>query len=151
MSPFRQLFRKTLPFLLVAWLFFIFGTSSTVVRPNEFFALIQQVFQLDENSLNGFQVFWGAAWLLIVKSWHFTEFAVLLLLCVGSLRWLTGSLSQSKILAASVFCIVFAASDEWHQTFIPDRYGTLWDVGVDSLGVALATLWCLSRLPRKID
>ncbi|MCA9179937.1 MAG: VanZ family protein [Planctomycetales bacterium] len=145
----REWLRRLLPFVFGIWLLSIFGTSSTVVRPNEFFRLIQQAFQLDENALQGFQVFWGAAWLLIVKGWHFTEFAVLLLLCVGTLRRLTGSLSPTKILAAALFCIAFAASDEWHQTFIPDRFGTLWDVGVDSLGVSLATWWCLRRLPRR--
>ena len=147
--PPREWLGRFLPFAFIVWLLSIFGTSSTVVRPSEFFAIIQQAFQLDENSLKGFQVFWGAAWLLIVKGWHFTEFAVLLLLCVGTLRRLTGSLSPTKILAAALFCIAFAASDEWHQTFIPDRFGTLWDVGVDSLGVSLATWWCLRRLPRR--
>lgn len=86
--------------------------------------------------------------MLIVKGWHFTEFAVLLLLSVSALRWLSGSMTATKILAAAAFCIVFAASDEWHQTFVADRFGTTWDVGIDALGVTLATLWCLRRLPR---
>lgn len=138
-----------LPVLLIAWLLGIFGTSSTVVRPNEFFSLIQNTLQLDDLTLGYFQIFWGSAWLLIVKGWHFTEFAVLMLLCMAAIRRITGALSPGKILGAAIFCIGFAASDEWHQSFVPDRMGTLWDVGVDSLGVAITTLWALRRLPKQ--
>ena len=44
-----------------------------------------------------------------------------------------------------LFCIAFAASDEWHQTFVPDRYGTVVDVFIDSLGVLVAGMFMLAR------
>jgi VanZ family protein len=56
---------------------------------------------------------------------------------------------RNLILAATVG-ILFALSDEYHQTFVPGRGGTLRDVGIDGLGVALAcTLAWLRRDPRS--
>lgn len=44
--------------------------------------------------------------------------------------------------SASVFCLVYAASDEFHQTFVPGRSGALADVIIDfagsSAGIAAA-------------
>ncbi len=36
--------------------------------------------------------------------------------------------------------VLYALSDEYHQTLVPGRNGTLWDVGVDSLGALVAML-----------
>lgn len=40
-----------------------------------------------------------------------------------------------------ILCLVFAIFDEWHQSFVPGRTGTLRDVGYDFLGISLAALW----------
>lgn len=49
---------------------------------------------------------------------------------MGNRRWL-----------AWVLAILYAMSDEFHQTFVPGRYGNLFDVLVyDNLG-ALISLW----------
>ena len=41
-----------------------------------------------------------------------------------------------------LFCILFGASDEFHQTFIPARFPSLWDVVADGLGALLIVgLW----------
>lgn len=45
------------------------------------------------------------------------------------------------VVIAMVAAILFAFSDEWHQTFVPGRRGSLWDVGIDALGVAAVALW----------
>lgn len=48
-----------------------------------------------------------------------------------------------------IFCFLYACSDEYHQTFVPGRAGTMIDVGVDMAGVAfglvLVLLACLKR------
>jgi VanZ family protein len=36
--------------------------------------------------------------------------------------------------------IAYAASDEWHQSFVPGRTATAEDVAIDGIGVALAAL-----------
>ena len=48
-----------------------------------------------------------------------------------------------------IFCFLYACSDEYHQTFVPGRAGTMIDVAVDMAGVAfglvLVLLACLKR------
>ena len=41
-------------------------------------------------------------------------------------------------LAAAVITLVYAASDEWHQTFTEGRHGTPVDVVIDASGVLIA-------------
>jgi VanZ family protein len=47
---------------------------------------------------------------------------------------------------------MYAVSDEWHQSFVPTRVGTPWDVLIDAagaaLGLSLAGLWWRWRRSR---
>ena len=96
-----------------------------------------------------FAVFWGMSWLVIVKGWHFTEFAILTYFSVHVMHWWRSQLTAWSIVGAMIFCIAFAASDEWHQSFIPDRFGTIQDVLIDSAGVFTAGVIFLVRLRRR--
>lgn len=134
-------------FFLAIWIALIFGTSCTVVRPNEFFQLLNSYVFGDTDMLAKFKVLWGSIWLFVVKGWHFTEFAVLQVLATRAVDWLRSSRTQSNVLIAALCCAVFAASDEWHQSFVPDRFGTVWDVFIDALGV-LTAAYVLARVRR---
>jgi VanZ family protein len=101
---------------------------------------------LEDALFSKFRVFWGIGWFVIVKGWHATEFAILLLLCVAALTRLTGRYTALTIALAILLCFGFAVSDEWHQTFIPDRFGTATDVLIDSLGFMVAGLVLLRKL-----
>lgn len=141
--------RGRFPFLFCVWLALIFGTSCTVIRPNEFFKLVATLTGAGRESMERFAVFWGVAWFTIVKGWHFTEFAILTWFSVAALKWWRGTLTTWTIVGSMLFCIAFAASDEWHQTFVPDRFGTVQDVLIDSLGACTMGLILLARLNRK--
>ena len=75
-------------------------------------------------------------WLTIDKLYHFIEYAILGALVARALvkakpaivpsRWVWG--------IAAVFSILYGASDEWHQTFVPGRFATLADWIADVLG-----------------
>ena len=41
---------------------------------------------------------------------------------------------------ALLLTVLYAASDEWHQSFVPGRHPSLLDVGIDAAGALLA-LW----------
>jgi hypothetical protein len=41
---------------------------------------------------------------------------------------------------AIAITLLFAATDEYHQSFIHGRHGSPWDVAIDALGVGLAVL-----------
>jgi VanZ family protein len=68
---------------------------------------------------------------------HVAEYLVLTLLLVRALR-------RSDVAAAVPFAclaaIVYAASDEWHQSFVPTRTATPRDVAIDGIGIGLAAL-----------
>ena len=70
----------------------------------------------------------GAWDLVLRKIAHAAEYAVL-----GAL--LVRALHRSRL--SFVIGVAYAASDEFHQTFVTGRAGTVLDVGVDAVGVAL--------------
>ena len=39
-----------------------------------------------------------------------------------------------------IFCVLYAATDEFHQSFVGGRGPSVRDVGIDSLGVLIATI-----------
>jgi VanZ family protein len=45
------------------------------------------------------------------------------------------------LLTAALVAISYAFSDEWHQTFVPGREGTLRDVGIDAIGAVGMSMW----------
>lgn len=44
-----------------------------------------------------------------------------------------------------VFTVLYAASDEWHQTFVPGRAGAVSDVLIDAAGALLALTFVRRR------
>lgn len=47
---------------------------------------------------------------------------------------------KRRYLLAWLFTTIYAATDELHQAFLPDRTGTIIDVGIDSLGALIALI-----------
>jgi hypothetical protein len=131
---------------VLLWAGFIFGTSCTVVTTGELFALARLVG--GRGLADRFQTFWGIAWFAVVKGWHATEFAILTAGLVALLNRWRPSRRRQNVLFAGLVAVLFAASDEFHQTFVPTRDGTVWDVLIDSLGIGLVMVSCLSRLRR---
>lgn len=78
------------------------------------------------------------------KAAHLFEYGVLAWLVLRALA-ASGLTRRQSLRAAFLFCVVFAVSDEWHQTFVPGRHGKVRDVALDTLGAALA----LSVLARR--
>lgn len=68
---------------------------------------------------------------------HMAEFGLLFLLWLRALRF-------ERPLLAVVIAVAYAATDEWHQSFVPGRTGTPVDVLIDATGVAIAW-WLWSR------
>jgi VanZ family protein len=71
------------------------------------------------------------------KAGHVTEYAILSLFWVQTwLKWTRKW--RISWMAAAIIAIAYAASDEWHQTFVPGRTGHAIDVGVDTAGALVA-------------
>ena len=52
--------------------------------------------------------------------------------------------------AILVFVLLYAASDEWHQSFVPKRDASAFDVLTDVVGAA-STLACIAAIGRRVD
>lgn len=76
--------------------------------------------------------------LLLRKIVHFATYGLLCLLLWRPL--LTVTTPQRAILAALVIASIYAASDEWHQTFVEGRHGTPVDWLIDTAGAGLVAL-----------
>jgi VanZ family protein len=78
--------------------------------------------------------------IMVRKCSHVFEFAVLFLLIRRAwvVTFKTGRLGRIATLASAVIAILYAATDEWHQSYVPGRSATFDDVLVDCCGVFLA-------------
>lgn len=72
---------------------------------------------------------------------HLTEYFILCFLFYRGLRNTTKiSLGQSLILSL-ILTILYALTDEYHQTFVSGRTGKALDIGIDSLGAFLGLIF----------
>ncbi len=72
---------------------------------------------------------------ILRKLAHVTIYAVLTTLLFRAFRLHMARATYAWLLAMLVAGL-YACSDEWHQTFVPGREGSLRDVGIDTLGIA---------------
>jgi len=89
------------------------------------------------------------------KAAHMTEYFLLALsLQLPLAAWLSRIFSvKTRILAGFVCTVLFAALDEFHQTFVPGRSGNVTDVCIDSIGAMAASLilfLCYSIYQKKL-
>jgi VanZ family protein len=69
------------------------------------------------------------------KGAHFVEYATLAVLCWRALRQTIRAGNPATW--AFALTVLYAMSDEWHQTFVPGRHGRLTDVLIDSTGAVV--------------
>lgn len=86
----------------------------------------------------------GTADLVLRKLAHMTEYGLLWFL------WLRAFGAPARPALAAVVAITYAASDEWHQTFVEGRRGSPVDVLIDATGVLAAYVaWRWGRARRR--
>ena len=97
----------------------------------------------------------GQIHFLIRKLAHLTEYAVLAVLTWNALRLSLAGASMRRLCGlAMLVSALYAASDEFHQSFTPSREATVRDVLIDTAGAAVgltlltAVRW--SRLRRGL-
>ena len=117
-----------------------FGHSSRIVAP----FLRWLIPGISDNAIH-------SAVVVVRKGAHLTEFAVLALLVWRALRWAAGKMGAAwdwpLAGKAVLVVIVYAASDEFHQIFVPSREGTVRDVIIDAVGgvCGLLAVWVLGK------
>lgn len=85
---------------------------------------------------------------LFFKSLHVIEYAILYFLLFRAFNSLTkSSFTKSDVFLFSfLLAILYAVSDEIHQTFIPSRDGRLRDVFIDTIGISLMYIYIRSNI-----
>ena len=83
--------------------------------------------------------------LVIRKLGHVTEYAILAALLWRAVR---GAHWRVKLwfsfISVWCACVIFAASDEFHQSFIPSRTPSMHDVAIDTCGALIGLAICLA-------
>lgn len=93
----------------------------------------------------------NALQLAIRKLGHLTEYAILAALLWHGLRGGTQWTWKISTLSGVVLsgCAIFAASDEFHQSFIASRSSSIHDVMIDICGAMIGLLICVAVSGRK--
>jgi len=85
---------------------------------------------------------------LLQNALHVPLYGLLVLLWIWATRDYTTH-RRAKTAGITFLCISFAIVDELYQATVPGRYGSVSDVGLDTLGVCLS-VWLAHRFPNSI-
>jgi len=83
---------------------------------------------------------------VIKKLLHAAAYGVLAWLWWGLLA---GRDARRRALWSFCLTVAYAATDEWHQTFVPGRTGQPRDMLIDAAGALAALAWLRARAARR--
>lgn len=151
MSRLGVLANSWLPPLL--WMLVIFGASADTRSAEHSSRLIGPLLRWLLPHCSAEQI--SLALLLARKAAHLTVYAVLALLLWRALRKPTTAgppLWDWAVARRTILLVaLYAASDEWHQGFVPARQGTVTDVLLDTVGglAGLGLAWLVVHRQRR--
>ena len=141
----RRFLSRYLP--LIAWLAFISyassasfsaGNTSRIIRP-----LVLWLFP--DTSIETL----ATIHFITRKVAHFTEYAILGFLAARAFRTSPRpAIRQRWFLISAALVVVFALLDEYHQSFVPNRTGTIYDSFIDMAGGLTALIFLRKRATR---
>jgi VanZ family protein len=138
MKP-RRLVSKWVP--VIAWMLLIFAGSTDVLSAEHTSRFLVPFLRWLDPQITFATI--AAIHFTLRKIGHFTEYAILAVLMWRALRGTFTALSKGTITMATFFVTAaFAASDEFHQSFVPTRTASAHDVMIDCLGALTAVLLC---------
>jgi len=150
-----KMFKPWMPVIL--WMGFIFAMSSSLGSSANSSRILEPLVRLIMPDATPEQ--FEFVHFIVRKLGHLSEYAVLALLVfralkltlrspLGKFSWRTASL-------ALLITTAYAATDEWHQSFVPGRTPAIGDVMIDSSGGLLSLLivlfWCHILSPRLLS
>ena len=132
---------------VLAWMIFIFVGSTdllSAVHTSRFIGPFLRWFAPDISDATI-----ASIQLIVRKCGHFTEYAFLAALLYRALR----QYRERAIGLALIVAAIYAALDEFHQSFVASRTGSLWDVTIDCLGALIGVLLFMffRRHRKKVD
>jgi VanZ family protein len=91
----------------------------------------------------------GALNFVARKIAHLLEYAVLFVLIHGAVQKTRPDFWRWHFLLSFVLVVLYAAGDEWHQSFVFGRTGTIRDVFIDSLGAMIGFYYDLRNAKKQ--
>ena len=85
---------------------------------------------------------------MVFKFLHIVEYAFLYFLFLRAFRKYLSKKSKRAFLYAAIATLIFAISDEFHQTFTPTRQGSPIDIGIDAIGIGLSFMYTKNNLEK---
>lgn len=133
---------------IIIWMALIFAASTDLMSAEHTSRFIEPFLRWLRPGISPDTI--ARAHFYIRKAAHVSEYAVLAALFY---RALVNTLCAGRAVAAAaivlLFCAAYAASDEFHQSFIPSRTASARDVAIDVSGALLAvclySVICLGR------
>ena len=123
-----------------SWMFLIFSFSTEVGAPQRTSRFFEPFFRGIFPTISPEQL--DFLHLLFRKAGHLTEYAILAALLWWALdpsRHGQGS-NRKRSIMAFLLSVLYAATDEFHQAFVPARGAAVTDVLIDATGAALSLL-----------
>ncbi len=115
------------------------GLGVRVLAP---LAMMGAIFYFSAQPFDGPDLAWWEV--AIRKLGHLAGYAVLTYLW----WWALVGVARRPLVLAAAISLLYAATDEYHQTFVDNRSGSPLDVAIDAAGVGFACLAISRRWPR---
>lgn len=131
--------------LVVAWmgLIFFFSAQQGADSGAMSGSIVAAILKIWHYVLPFIQINKDVVHLLIRKGAHFSVYLVLGILVAHALAG--HDIPNKKRWGFTILiCMLYAASDEIHQAFVPNRGPSVWDVLLDTSGSAFGTFLCAS-------
>lgn len=140
-----------LPALLVMYMIFSFSSQTGVDSGNLSYKISYGIVSvadrvLEKNLSEGDKEYYaGEIEFPVRKLAHMTEYCILAI-CISFPLYVYGLRGFWLFIFAGLFCVAFACTDEFHQSFVAGRSPAKRDVAIDSLGaligIVLVQLFC---------
>ncbi len=128
-------------FPVILWMCFIFWMSTAMFGAQNTSSIIEPILRFLMPSISHREL--EHLHFLIRKLAHLTEYFISGLLLFRAFRGGSDEHHAWRWALYSFLVIVLiAASDEYHQSFIPDRTSSIFDVGIDTVGGIAALAIC---------
>ena len=137
----RRFFKYWLPVLV--WMIFIFIGSTDLLSAEHTSRYIGPFLRWFAPNVSDATI--ASVQMVVRKSAHLTEYAILAALLYRAFRQ-----HRDRVLGiAFIIAALWAALDEFHQSFIATRTASPWDVAIDCVGALIALLLCWVFCNRK--
>lgn len=129
---------------IIAWMLLIFwfsnqgGNASTKMSDGFLSQVVSVIEKIGNVSLENHEIV-AKFVLLVRKLAHFSVYFVLGILWMSLLKEYRISLAK-QFIYSTLFCLIYACSDEIHQLFVPGRSGNVFDVLIDMIGSIFSIL-----------